>query len=89
MTFAGAPRELPSERETTQGVNVITPPTWHYGLIAEWWAEFNLDGPEIDYFGKFVAQASPPSTPGAEPGGYWCRGSRRDSTWTAATCRPT
>lgn len=36
-----------------------TPPTWHYGLIAEWWAEFNLDGPEIDYFGKFVARGQP------------------------------
>jgi SAM-dependent methyltransferase len=40
-------------------VNVTTPPTWHYGLIADWWAEFNLDGPEIDYFGKFVAQGRP------------------------------
>jgi SAM-dependent methyltransferase len=59
MTFAGAPREPPSERETTQGVNVITPPTWHYGLIAEWWAEFNLDGPEIVYFGKFVKEGQP------------------------------
>ena len=36
-----------------------TPPTWHYGLIAEWWAEFNLDGPEIDYFGTFVAEGRP------------------------------
>jgi SAM-dependent methyltransferase len=40
-------------------VNVITPPTWHYGLIADWWAEFNLDGPEIDYFGKFVKDGEP------------------------------
>jgi len=23
------------------------PVTWHYGLIARWWAEFNTDGPEI------------------------------------------
>ena len=37
----------------------VTPPTWHYGLIADWWAEFNLDGPEIDYFGRFVAKAQP------------------------------
>jgi SAM-dependent methyltransferase len=40
-------------------VNVTTPPTWHYGLIAEWWAEFNLDGPEIDYFGTFVEKGQP------------------------------
>ncbi len=36
-----------------------TPQTWHYGLIAEWWAEFNLDGPEIDYFGRFVEHGQP------------------------------
>jgi SAM-dependent methyltransferase len=36
-----------------------TPRTWHYGLVAEWWAEFNLDGPEIDYFGRFVEQGQP------------------------------
>jgi len=38
---------------------VTTPQTWHYGLIAEWWAEFNTDGPEIDYFGQFVRRAQP------------------------------
>ena len=38
---------------------MTTPPTWHYGLIAEWWAEFNLDGPEIDYFGRFVKEGQP------------------------------
>jgi SAM-dependent methyltransferase len=35
------------------------PQTWHYGLIAEWWAEFNTDGPEIDYFGRFVESGQP------------------------------
>jgi SAM-dependent methyltransferase len=38
---------------------VSTPPTWHHGLIAEWWAEFNLDGQEIDYFGEFVKAGQP------------------------------
>jgi SAM-dependent methyltransferase len=38
---------------------VTAPQTWHYGLIAEWWAEFNTDGPEIDYFGRFVRRAQP------------------------------
>ncbi len=28
--------------------------TWHYGLVARWWAEFNLDGPEIDFFRRYV-----------------------------------
>lgn len=36
-----------------------TPQTWHYGLVAEWWATFNTDGPEIDYFGRFVEQGQP------------------------------
>lgn len=36
-----------------------TPQTWHYGLIAEWWAEFNTDGPEIDYYRRFVEPGQP------------------------------
>ena len=35
------------------------PGTWHYGLVAEWWREFNVDGPEIEYFGRFVAEGQP------------------------------
>jgi SAM-dependent methyltransferase len=31
----------------------------HYGLIAEWWAEFITDGPEIDYFGRYVEREQP------------------------------
>lgn len=30
------------------------PQTWHHGLVARWWAEFNTDGPEIDYFRSFI-----------------------------------
>ena len=30
------------------------PQTWHHGIVARWWAEFNLDGPEISYFQKFI-----------------------------------
>src|SRR5438128_8698039 len=36
-----------------------TPQTWHYGLVAEWWAEFNHDGPEIDYFRRYVDEGQP------------------------------
>jgi SAM-dependent methyltransferase len=33
--------------------------TWHYGLVSRWWAEFNLDGPEIDFFRPFVEAGQP------------------------------
>ena len=33
--------------------------TWHYGLVADWWAEFNTAGPELDYFGSFVERGQP------------------------------
>ena len=28
--------------------------TWHYGVVARWWAEFNTAGPEIAYFRQFI-----------------------------------
>ena len=33
--------------------------TWHYGLVARWWAEFSQPGPEIDYFRRFVEEGQP------------------------------
>jgi len=36
-----------------------TAQTWHYGLVARWWAEFNLDGPEIAFFRPFVEAGQP------------------------------
>ena len=36
-----------------------TPKTWHYGLVARWWAEFNEDGREIGYFQKYVERGQP------------------------------
>lgn len=33
--------------------------TWHHGVVARWWAEFNTDGPEIDYFRTFVEAGQP------------------------------
>jgi SAM-dependent methyltransferase len=38
---------------------VSGPQTWHHGLIAKWWAEFNVGGPEVDYFGRFVRDGQP------------------------------
>ena len=33
--------------------------TWHHGLIARWWAMFNIDGPEIEFFRPIVAAGQP------------------------------
>ena len=33
--------------------------TWHYGVVARWWAEFNHGGPEVEYFRPFVAEGRP------------------------------
>jgi ubiquinone/menaquinone biosynthesis C-methylase UbiE len=37
------------------------PRTWHYGTVARWWAEFNLSGPEIAYFQRFVEADGEPA----------------------------
>lgn len=33
--------------------------SWHYGVIARYWAEFNRSGPEIAYFQQFVETGQP------------------------------
>lgn len=35
------------------------PQTWHYGVLARWWAEFRRDGPEIPYVQRFVETGQP------------------------------
>jgi SAM-dependent methyltransferase len=37
------------------------PQTWHYGLVARWWDEFNRDGPEIEYFRRFIEAGDGPA----------------------------
>lgn len=37
------------------------PQTWHYGLVAKWWAEFNWSGPEIDYYRRFIEEGGEPA----------------------------
>ena len=37
----------------------MNPETWHYGVIAKYWAEFNTSGPEIAYFQRFVEAGQP------------------------------
>ena len=35
--------------------------TWHHGLIARWWREFNRDGKEIDYFRRIIERFGTPA----------------------------
>jgi SAM-dependent methyltransferase len=35
--------------------------TWHHGIVASWWAEFNVGGPEISYFQKFIEDDGQPA----------------------------
>ncbi len=37
------------------------PQVWHYGLVAQWWAEFNTTGPEIAYFQKCIERYGQPA----------------------------
>src|SRR6187402_444599 len=37
------------------------PQSWHYGLVAQYWAEFNLDGVEIAYYQKFIERYGQPA----------------------------
>jgi SAM-dependent methyltransferase len=37
------------------------PQTWHYGLVAQWWAEFNVEGPEIAYHQKLIESYGQPA----------------------------
>ena len=37
------------------------PGTWHYGLVARWWAEFNRSGPDIEYFQRVIERCGQPA----------------------------
>ncbi len=37
------------------------PQTWHYGLVARYWAEHNTDGPEIAYFQRLIERYGQPT----------------------------
>jgi SAM-dependent methyltransferase len=39
----------------------VAPQTWHHGIVAEWWSEFNVDGPEIAYFQRFIEHDGQPA----------------------------
>jgi SAM-dependent methyltransferase len=40
---------------------VHEPQTWHYGLVARWWAEFKTAGPEIAYFQRLITRYGQPA----------------------------
>ena len=37
------------------------PRTWHYGVVAQWWAEFNAGGPEIACFRALIDRYGEPA----------------------------
>ncbi|MBA3717696.1 MAG: class I SAM-dependent methyltransferase [Actinobacteria bacterium] len=37
------------------------PETWHHGVIARYWAEFNTEGPEIEFFRRFIEDGGGPA----------------------------
>jgi SAM-dependent methyltransferase len=45
----------------TLGRVEVAPQTWHYGLVATWWAEFNQGGEEVEYFRRFVERSGEPA----------------------------
>jgi SAM-dependent methyltransferase len=62
LRAVGRKIQFPSPRPEVCSVAALmpdTPKTWHYGLVARWWAEFNEDGPEIAYFQKYVERGQP------------------------------
>jgi SAM-dependent methyltransferase len=37
------------------------PRTWHYGVVARYWAEFNTEGPEIGYYREIIERYGQPA----------------------------
>lgn len=37
------------------------PRVWHHGLVARWWAEFNVGGPEVEHFGARLRELGGPT----------------------------
>ena len=48
---------------TPRATSEEQPQTWHYGLVAQWWAEFNDDfrAHEIPYFQRFIERNGQPA----------------------------
>jgi ubiquinone/menaquinone biosynthesis C-methylase UbiE len=37
----------------------VTAQTWHYGVVARWWAEFNHEAPEVEFLRPYVEAGQP------------------------------
>ena len=48
-----------SDLSSEHGRDPAAATTWHHGLVARWWANFWLDGPEIAFFRSYVAAGQP------------------------------
>lgn len=48
-----------SDHDSDHGRDSTSATTWHHGLIARWWSNFNLDGPEIEFFRSYVESGQP------------------------------
>src|SRR5215468_7534611 len=35
--------------------------TWHHGLVAQWWAEFNQGGDDVEHFRRAIAGSGEPA----------------------------
>ena len=35
--------------------------TWHYGLVARWWAEFKVGGEDVEYFRGVIERCGEPA----------------------------
>ena len=57
--WAAGPTGPAAPPRTFAGMTMQSGSTWHYGVIARWWAQFNTSGPEIDYFRPFVEAGQP------------------------------
>lgn len=40
---------------------IDTPQTWHYGLVSELWAEFNIDAPELPFYEEKIKRFGQPA----------------------------
>jgi SAM-dependent methyltransferase len=38
---------------------MMTPQTWHHGLVADWWASMNVDAPEIEAYRGYINHDGP------------------------------
>src|SRR5262245_18116626 len=47
---------------------MMTPQTWHHGLVADWWASMNRDSPEVEAYRGYIDHAGPELDAGCGPG---------------------